>query len=407
MNSSETTIEMFLKCVTDLVAPFGEAEHVLDSLLNTVSKGSGVSNLLRDEVCRLCGTSSSADEGMTTKLSSLAVSKTVSKMSRFYTDTIILCLVSFEDSSRHVNTEASMASKSLLDVSVEDVDEEVENTNKTMMVAAAVCEYIRESKTIERVRTIRRVVRRCARAVYHQGDDEEESEQVLKKMFDLAMKLLNLGETACKEIDDWSQVLSCLKSESDLLLSSLIEISKHLSEKMLKNEDNEEENDDEMEHTEALSHLRDTFLEDTQDSKSETSPWQRYVGSVCGTVNITHSCHTPRIFFRISFISECYAGTQVRAKFLAISRLEPDLKETQQKLSETEAQLTRARRVEQRSSMEIQTLSSRLNQEIENAERNEAKYRDLDILKTKIEAKSSQLEVVVNELNARIDELGK
>ena len=91
-------------------------------------------------------------------------------------------------------------------------------------------------------------------------------------------------------------------------------------------------------------------------------------------------------FFRISFISECYAGTQVRAKFLAISRLEPDLKETQQKLSETEAQLTRARRVEQRSSMEIQTLSSRLNQEIENAERNEAKYRDLDILKTKIEA---------------------
>ena len=112
-------------------------------------------------------------------------------------------------------------------------------------------------------------------------------------------------------------------------------------------------------------------------------------------------------FFRISFISECYAGTQVRAKFLAISRLEPDLKETQQKLSETEAQLTRARRVEQRSSMERQTLSSRLNQEIENAERNEAKYRDLDILKTKIEAKSSQLEVVVNELNARIDELGK
>ena len=158
MNSSETTIEMFLKCVTDLVAPFGEAEHVLDSLLSTVSKGSGVSNLLRDEVRRLCGTSS-ADEDMTTKLSSLAVSKTISKMSRFYTDTIILCLVSFEDSSRHVNTEASMASKSLLDVSVEDVDEEVENTNKTMMYAAAVCEYIRESKTIERVRTIRRVVR--------------------------------------------------------------------------------------------------------------------------------------------------------------------------------------------------------------------------------------------------------
>ena len=76
-------------------------------------------------------------------------------------------------------------------------------------------------------------------------------------------------------------------------------------------------------------------------------------------------------------------------------------------MSETEAQLTRARRVEQRSSMEIQTLSSRLNQEIENAERNEAKYRDLETLKTKIEAKSSQLEVVVNELNARIDELGK
>ena len=57
--------------------------------------------------------------------------------------------------------------------------------------------------------------------------------------------------------------------------------------------------------------------------------------------------------------------------------------------------------------MERQTLSSRLNQEIENAERNEAKYRDLETLKTKIEAKSSQLEVVVNELNARIDEVGK
>jgi hypothetical protein len=47
-------------------------------------------------------------------------------------------------------------------------------------------------------------------------------------------------------------------------------------------EDEEEEENDEMEQTEALSHLRDTFIEDTQDTKSETSPWQRYVGSVRG-----------------------------------------------------------------------------------------------------------------------------
>ena len=97
-----------------------------------------------------------------------------------------------------MNTEVVHGVKSLLDGSVEDVDEDVEITNKTMMYAAAV-EYIRESKTIERVRTIRRVVRRCARAVYQQG--EEGSEEVLEKMFDLD-ETLNLGETACKEIDD-------------------------------------------------------------------------------------------------------------------------------------------------------------------------------------------------------------
>ena len=219
VSSSETSIEMFLKCVTDLIAPFGEAEHVLDSLLTTVLKGSGVSNILRDEVRRLCGTSSSED----TKFSSLAVSKTGANMSRYYADTISLCLVSFEESIRRLNTEASMASKSLLDVSVEDVDDdddEVERTNTTMMCAAAVCEYVKESKTIDRVSKIRRVVSRLARAVYDQ-QSEEGTENGLKKVFDLAMRIFHLGETACKEMEDWSRVLSRIKSESDPLLLSL------------------------------------------------------------------------------------------------------------------------------------------------------------------------------------------
>ena len=279
VNASETKTEMFLQCITDLVAPFGEAEHILDGLLDAVAQGSGISNLLKEEVRRLCGSRSNKNEE--TRLSSLAKEQADQNLSRYHTDTIAMCLVSFEDSIRYLNTEASMASKSLLDVSVEDVEEENKEEIKTntMMYAAAVCDFVKESQTIERVKTIRRIVSRCARAAHNDDDDDDDDVVNLTKMFDFATRLLRLGEKACEGINDWKSVLNCLKLESDPLILSLSEMSKRWSENVVGSieENSKEEN---VEDQNPLAHLGTMMVLEDSSMKNENSPWQRYVGSV-------------------------------------------------------------------------------------------------------------------------------
>eukprot|EP00939_MAST-03C_sp_MAST-3C-sp1_P000061 g61.t1 len=419
VESKETKDDIFVVATSsDTLSAVQEANGIVSTLLDQATRGA---NLAPDTLRR-------DFERVGERISNI-VSKTTAKAdddtaagdhlrpaklrinARFACDEAALSVATLSLSARLGLARSNEVAKTLSDddVAATAADSEMSKTTKNAISATEASNRLR--KCLDTARSIEAIVGSCARSAYVAGDDNvAKSETFVSDVLNSAQDLRKRSEdllSATEDGGDWSAVLNrlgdFLEEDDDrdkktlaaeegardnlTILSALAALQRacaalrgsmsHVSEKGGEATVASAASPSSIEgFVEPLVHL--AYVEATASGDADTTdleaPWQRYVENV-------------------------------RSRFTAIARLGPDLKESRENLKSTERELANMRRLEQRARMNRDTLETRLKEELAALKASQEKRDALQSSSERFSAKSSQLEVVVNELNGRVEEL--